>query len=317
MTMEDRQKEKAVMQPADELEHLALATRISGVEVEIVLPASKKISRERMHLHYLDWGTAGRRPIVFLHGAALNAHTWDVVCLILRRRYHCYALDQRGHGESAWAEDADYSGDAHRGDIEALVDHLGLDDDQFVLVGHSMGGFNAFNYAFHHSHRLAALVLVDAGPTMLTKGARRIVDFVTQTAESDSLEQIIEKAIAFNPRRDPRLLRRSILNNFRQDPTGKWVRKTDLRMWQGNGNREWEREKLIERFRQASQVICPTLIVQGGLSDVFTAEDAQQLAAGFPRGHYAQVGEAGHTVQGDNPRVLAEVLSQFLGDVLE
>jgi len=314
---EDRQEEETYFDPTDELEHLALAAKISGVEVEIVLPASKEISGERMRLHYLDWGTAGRRPIVFLHGAALNAHTWDVVCLILRRQYHCYALDQRGHGESAWAEDADYSGDAHRGDIEAFVDHLGLDDDQFVLVGHSMGGFNAFNYAFHHSHRLAALVLVDAGPAMLTKGARRIVDFVTQTAESDSLEQIIEKAIAFNPRRDPRLLRRSILNNFRQDPTGKWVRKTDLRMWQGNGNREWERERLIERFRQASRVSCPTLIVQGGLSDVFTAGDAQQLAAGFPRGHYAQVGEAGHTVQGDNPRVLAEVLSKFLGEVLK
>jgi len=270
-----------------------------------------------MRLHYLDWGTAGRRPIVFLHGAALNAHTWDVVCLILRGQYHCYALDQRGHGESAWAEDADYSGDAHRGDIEAFVDHLGLGGDQFVLVGHSMGGFNAFNYAFHHSHRLAALVLVDAGPTMLTTGARRIVDFVTQTAESDSLEQIIEKAIAFNPRREPRLLRRSILHNFRRGPTGKWVRKTDLRMLPGNGNREQERERLIERFRQASRVICPTLIVQGGLSDVFTAEDAQKLAAGFPHGHYAQVGEAGHTVQGDNPRVLAEVLSQFLGEALE
>jgi esterase len=315
--MEGRQKEKAVMQPVDELEHLALAARISGVEVEIVIPASKEISRGRMRLHYLDWGTSGRWPIVFLHGAALNAHTWDVVCLILRRQHHCYALDQRGHGESAWAEDADYSGDAHRGDIEAFVDHLGLDNDQFVLVGHSMGGFNAFNYAFHHSHRLAALVLVDAGPTMLTKGARRIVDFVTQTAESDSLEQIIEKAIAFNPRRDPRLLRRSILHNFRQSTTGKWVRKTDLRMWQGNGNREQERERLKERFRQAWRVSCPTLIVQGGLSDVFTAEDAQKLAAGFPYGHYAQVGEAGHTVQGDNPRALAQLLSQFLGEALK
>jgi pimeloyl-ACP methyl ester carboxylesterase len=316
MTMEDREEEKTYVHPADDLEHLALAARISGVEVEIVLPESKEISKERMRLHYLDWGTAGRRPIVFLHGAALNAHTWDVVCLMLRRQYHCYALDQRGHGESAWAEDADYSGDAHRGDIEAFIDHLRL--DQFVLVGHSMGGFNAFNYAFHHSRRLAALVLVDAGPTMLTKGARRIVDFVIQTAESDSLEQIIEKAIAFNPRRDPRLLRRSILNNFRQGPAGKWVRKTDPRIWQGNGNREQERERLIERFRQASRVIsCPTLIVQGGLSDVFTAEEAQELAAGFPHGRYAQVGEAGHTVQGDNPRVLAQALSQFLGEALK
>jgi pimeloyl-ACP methyl ester carboxylesterase len=305
---------KPLMDPAKELEHLRLAAKISGIEAEIVLPQSCELSAPKMRLHYLDWGTAGRRPIVFLHGAALNAHTWDVVCLSLRQHYHCHALDQRGHGESAWAEDADYSGDAHRGDIEAFVQHLGL--EQFVLVGHSMGGFNAYNYAFHHSHRLAALVLVDAGPTMLSKGAKRIVDFVTQTAELDSLDHVIQKAIEFNPRRDPRLLRHSVLHNFRQNANGKWTRKTDLRMWYGNLNRAGERERLKERFRQAHRISCPTLIVQGGLSDVFTSEDAQQLAHQFSNGHYAQVGEAGHTVQGDNPRVLAEVLSNFLKTVL-
>lgn len=303
------------MDPAEELEHLALAAKISGIEIDVVLPQRREIVLPKMRLNYLDWGIAGRRPIVFLHGAALNAHTWDVVCLALRQQYHCYAMDQRGHGESAWAEDADYSGEAHRGDIEAFVDHLTL--DQFVLVGHSMGGFNSFNYAFHHSHRLAALVLVDAGPSMLVKGARRIVDFVSQTAELDSLEEVIQKAIEFNPRRDPRLLRRSLLHNFRQNANGKWTRKTDLRMWHGNLNREHERERLKERFLQAAtRISCPTLIVQGSLSDVFTTEDAQKLATQFSQGHFAQVGEAGHTVQGDNPRVFANVLSQFLDKVL-
>jgi pimeloyl-ACP methyl ester carboxylesterase len=309
--MEDQQEQRIVISPADEMEHLALAARISGIDVEIVLPESKKMTREGMRLHYLDWGTAGRQPIVFLHGAALNAHTWDVVCLMLRGQHHCYALDQRGHGESAWAEDADYSGDAHRGDIEAFVDHLGL--DKFVLVGHSMGGFNAFNYAAHHSHRLSGLVLVDAGPSMLTKGAGRIVDFVSETAESDSLDEIMEKAMAFNPRRDPRLLRHSLLHNFRRTSEGKWVRKTDLRVWHGNRNSAQDRARLAERFGQAlSRVSCPTLIVQGGLSDLFTTEDAQRFAAGFPRGRYAQVADAGHTVQGDNPRVLGRALSEFL-----
>jgi pimeloyl-ACP methyl ester carboxylesterase len=312
--LKENQTQTPFMEPAAELEHLALAARISGIEAEIVLPQKREIATRGMRLHYLDWGNAGRRPIVFLHGAALNAHTWDVVCLALRQQYHCFALDQRGHGESAWAEDGDYSGDAHRGDIEALVDHLGI--DQFVLVGHSMGGFNAFNYAFHHSHRLAALALVDAGPTMLTRGARRIFDFVKETAEMDSLEHVIQKAIEFNPRRDPRLLRHSLLHNFRQNPNGKWTRKTDLQMFRGNKNREQDRDRLLERFRQAALISCPTLVVQGSLSEVFTSEDAQKLAEEFPNGHYGQVGDAGHTVQGDNPRVFAEVLSQFLDRVL-
>ena len=157
---------------------------------------------------------------------------------------------------------------------------------------------------------------VDAGPSLLVRGAKRIFDFVNQTAEMDSLDQVIQKAIEFNPRRDPRLLRHSLLYNFRQNPNGKWTRKTDLQMWKGNKNREEERDRLIERFRQAARICCPTLIVQGGLSDVFTSEDAQKLANEFSHGHYAQVGEAGHTVQGDNPRELVQMLSQFLDKVL-
>jgi esterase len=61
-------------------------------------------------LHYLEWGNVAKPPILFLHGGGLNAYTWDMVCLTVRERYHCIALDQRGHGESEWAPDVDYRG---------------------------------------------------------------------------------------------------------------------------------------------------------------------------------------------------------------
>jgi len=50
-----------------------------------------------MRLHYLDWGNNHLPPMLFLHGGALTAHTWDLVCLALREEYHCLALDQRGN----------------------------------------------------------------------------------------------------------------------------------------------------------------------------------------------------------------------------
>src|SRR5262245_38644566 len=52
-------------------------------------------------LHALDWPDAGE-PILFLHGGALTAHTWDLVCLDLSDSFHCVSLDLRGHGESGW-----------------------------------------------------------------------------------------------------------------------------------------------------------------------------------------------------------------------
>ena len=84
---------------------------------EVVLPQSHHIVIHRMRFHYLDWGTAGHPPILFLHGGGLNAHTWDVVCLMLRPDYHCFALDQRGHGDSEWEPTSDYSHESQVGDV--------------------------------------------------------------------------------------------------------------------------------------------------------------------------------------------------------
>src|SRR5262245_36159761 len=120
----------------EELAHLRLAAELSGLDVEsVALPASHHVVLGGMRLHYLDWGSHGRPPILFLHGGALNAHTWDVVCLGLRQRYRCLALDQRGHGDSEWSPVMDYGPEAHVRDIAGLVAHLEL--GRFLLVGQS------------------------------------------------------------------------------------------------------------------------------------------------------------------------------------
>src|SRR5439155_380644 len=90
------------------------------------LPQDHEVTVGGMRLHYLDWGGKDSPPMVFLHGGALTAHTWDLVCLALRGDYHCIALDQRGHGDSGWAEDADYSIGAQLADTKGFVDKIGL-----------------------------------------------------------------------------------------------------------------------------------------------------------------------------------------------
>src|SRR5258705_5693902 len=66
--------------------HLEMTAATAGVPLpEIVLPDGHHLLLGRMRFHYLDWGTAGLPPVVFLHGGGLNAHTWDLVCAALRR----------------------------------------------------------------------------------------------------------------------------------------------------------------------------------------------------------------------------------------
>ena len=276
----------------------------------VVLPSEHDVNVGQLRFRYLDWGTKGLRPILFLHGGALTAHTWDLCCLALRDEFHCIALDQRGHGDTDWAPDADYSIGAQREDIRGFADRLGL--DRFVLVGQSMGAINGLAFAVTHPERLSALVMIDAGPEVRRRGSSRIREFVNGGAKPETLEEIIERALAFNPRRDPQILRRSLMHNLRRQPDGSWSWKYDRSRFQrlDHDTHLAERRRLADNL---AKVTCPALVVRGAESDVFHQDDAERLAKNFPDGRQITIAQAGHTVQGDNPKDLVAALREFLG----
>ena len=292
-------------------DHLSTTAARAGFSFdEVVLPEERRVTVNGLGFRYLDWGSKGQRPILFLHGGALTAHTWDLCCLALRDEYHCMALDQRGHGDTDWAPDLDYSIAAQREDVKGFAEAVGL--GQFVLVGMSMGAINGLAYAIEYPVTLSALVLIDAGPNVRRPASRRIRDFVNGGAEPETLEAIIERAMSFNPRRDPLILRRSLMHNLRQQTDGTWTWKYDRRRFQqmGGDHHAAERRGLADGL---ARVTCPTLVVRGGESDVFHDEDAERLAAGLSDGRWITIPKAGHTVQGDNPKDLAAALREFLG----
>ena len=293
--------------------HLKLSAATAGITLpEIVLPDERHLLLRRMRFHYLDWGTSGLPPMVFLHGGGLNAHTWDLVCLSLRGQRHCVALDQRGHGESEWSPQMDYATESHVGDLGAFIDALGL--DRFVLVGMSLGGVNALAWAGQHSRRLAGLVLVDVGPEVRSDGVRKIAAFTSEATPLDSVEQFIERALAFNPRRNRELLRRSLLHNLRRMPDGRFMWKYDQRH-RGKVDPAAQARRRELLWSAVERVECPTLVVRGAQSDVFHDEDADRLASRLAKGRWVKVEGAGHTVQGDNPAGLLVELRGFLDEV--
>ncbi len=299
---------------ADEFRvHLELSAATARITLpEIVLPDEHHVLLHRMRFHYLDWGTTGLPPVVFLHGGGLNAHTWDLVCAALRRERHCVALDQRGHGESEWSPQMDYSTESHAGDLEAFVDMLRL--DRFVLVGMSLGGANALAWAGQHSRRLAGLVLVDVGPDMRADGIRKIAAFTSEATPLQSVDDFVERALAFNPRRNRELLRRSLLHNLMRMPDGRFMWKYDQRH-RGKVDPDAVARRRELLWSAVDGVECPTLVVRGAQSDVFHDEDAERLAARFRQGRWVRIEGAGHTVQGDNPADLLVSLRTFLDEV--
>jgi pimeloyl-ACP methyl ester carboxylesterase len=294
--------------------HLELSAATAGVRLaDLTLPGQHHVLLGRMRFAYLDWGTAGLPPVVFLHGGGLNAHTWDLVCAALRGERHCLALDQRGHGDSEWSPEMDYTTESQVGDLEAFMQALGI--ERGVLVGMSLGGVNALAWAGRHGRRLAGLVLVDIGPEVRTDGVRKIAAFTSEATPLDSVDQFVDRALAFNPRRNPELLRRSLLHNLRRMPDGRWMWKYDQR----HRGRVPDPEAYARRrellWSAVDAIECPTLIVRGAQSDVFHDEDAERLAGRLRRGRWVRVERAGHTVQGDNPAGLLVALREFLGQL--
>jgi len=313
-TMLDRTTEAAVTgktEFADDIESLKYAVKRQNLEVdEVLLAADVHVVLNGLRLHYLDWGNQGKRPILFLHGGGLNAHTYDLVCLALRGDYHCLALDQRGHGDSEWSPVMDYDMRTHAADIEALVGYLGL--ERFILVGQSMGGVNAIQYAGQYPDRPAAMVAIDIGPETMITGGQRIRDFMNEPTERESLDDFVSHALAFNPRRDPRLLRRSLQHNLRRTPEGKFVWKWDPRPRRAGFNASRWEDRRSRLWAQVDQIKCPTLVVRGAESDVLSEENATAFTNRLRDGHYAVVESAGHTIQGDNPSGLVREMRAFL-----
>jgi len=299
---------------ADEFRvHLELSAATAGVPLpDLTLPDQHHLLLGRMRFHYLDWGTTGLPPVLFLHGGGLNAHTWDLVCAALRRERHCLALDQRGHGESEWSPEMDYATESHAGDLEAFVHAMEL--QRFVLVGMSLGGVNALAWAGRHSRRLAGLVLIDVGPEIRFDGVRKIAAFTSDATPLDSVEQFVDRALAFNPRRNRELLRRSLLHNLRRMPDGRWMWKYDQRHRGKPADPDAYARRRELLWSAVDAVACPTLVVRGAQSDVFHDEDAERLAGRFQQGRWVRIEGAGHTVQGDNPAGLLVSLREFFAE---
>jgi pimeloyl-ACP methyl ester carboxylesterase len=119
-------------------------------------------TKEGRRIHYLDWGSAGKRPFIMLHGINRSAHTFDHIAPLLHRDFHVIAMDLRGFGDSDWSPKGEYLVEDFVRDLHDLVQQLNLRD--IVLTGNSMGGRVVQVYAGLHPDRTGKVIVEDVGP---------------------------------------------------------------------------------------------------------------------------------------------------------
>lgn len=256
-------------------------------------------------------------PVVLLHGGGQTRHSWGTTVMALADRgWRAYSVDLRGHGESEWVPDGDYTIEAFAGDVEAIASSLGA---RPALVGASLGGLASLAALGAGSgRRLAtALVLVDVAPRIEDSGRERIGRFMMEHLESGfgSLDEVADAIQRYNPHR-PRPKDLSGLRKNLRERDGRWFWHWDPRFVTGRwGSSDETRSTLIDTAdmeEAARRLDVPLLVVRGLVSDLLSEEGARQVLELVPDAELVSVAGAGHMVAGDRNDLFNDAVVDFL-----
>lgn len=250
-------------------------------------------------LSALRWG-AGEPCAVLVHGGGQNAHTWDTVALALG--VPLVAPDLPGHGHSDWRDDATYEIEEMADDLATAVSRLA--PSAGVVVGMSLGGLTSLALAARYPRLVRRLVLVDITPGVTAAKAKIVTDFINGPQTFPSFDDLLARTVAHHPTRSETSLRRGILHNARPLDDGSWQWRYDRRARQHDGA-----PRSPERLWDAVESLqCPVTLVRGSLSPVVDDADVAEMSRRNPSVRTVVVDGAGHSVQGDRPLELADII---------
>lgn len=219
------------------------------------------------------------------------------------------ALDQRGHGETAWGRADSYHPDQMADDLAGFVAALGL--RTFALIGLSMGGTVSIAYAGRRPRELARLVIVDIGPELVPEGRARILGNLHAPDVFGDRDEVIERLVAASPRADAAEVRHRARHNFMRLADGRWTWRWD-RALRDESAAERTMMEPAEAWRRLRSVNVPTLLVRGELSDILSADMAHEMISVIPECRFQEVAAAGHPVPSDQPDGFLAALRTFI-----
>lgn len=275
-------------------------------------PQDRYLDADGLRLHYLDWGNEAGPPMLLLHGFSGHAHTWDTFARAMADRFHIVALDQRGHGDSAWSKDGAYTVEDHARDAGALHDRL--TSRPIVLIGLSMGGRNAITYTALRPGRMEKLVIVDIGPDIDPRGAERVRRMAAEAPEEfasvDDAVSYLRRYATLTSTAAEAALRHRVEHGVKRLPGGGYTWKYDrfLRDQRRSGG-----APPVDLWPFVRRITAPTLILRGSESDVFAPETAKQMHEVIPDSRLVEIPGAGHSIPADAPEAFERAVREFLG----
>ena len=253
-------------------------------------------------------GPVGGRPVIFLHGGGQTRGSWKgAMAAVAARGFRAVCLDQRGHGESGWAEDGDYGLDRFVDDLEAVCSTFAAPP---VLVGASLGGLAAMLAIGDRGLNAAALILVDVTPRLEPEGVERIRAFMRSAPEGfASIEEAADAVAAYLPHRPRPKDSSGLARNLRWRANGRLHWHWDPRFMDGGRSAGMD----FGRLEAAGRALdLPTLLVRGGRSEIVSPEGARAFLELAPHAEFVDVADADHMVAGDANDAFNAAVIEFI-----
>lgn len=252
-----------------------------------------------MQLHFKEYGQG--RPLILLHGLFGSSDNWHSVAQCLAEQFHVFALDQRNHGLSPHTAEMTYALMAQ--DLNEFLVARGL--GRVFVVGHSLGGKTAMQFALQYPGKVEKLLVEDMAPRAYSPAHENIfaallgLDLAKFKARQE-IEAVLQPDI-------PSLvLRRFLLKNLGRHPDGTLFWKINLRSLSRNYPR------LGEPVLSSVPFAKPVLFIRGGKSNYLNAEDEPLIRQLFPLAEIKTIAEAGHWVHGEKPTEFLALALAFL-----
>lgn len=248
--------------------------------------------------------------VVLLHGGGQTRHAWGSTSrALIEAGWHVISLDLRGHGDSEWDPNGDYSLDLQVEDLRSVLKQL---PSRPALVGASLGGLVSLLTVGETSEPVASrLVLVDVTPMLDPEGEARVLGFMTAHPQGfASIEAAADAVAAYLPHRPRPSSTTGLQRNLRLRPDGRYYWHWDPRLF--DRLRASPQFQLARYEAAARNVRVPALLVRGQQSELVTAENVRHFLDLIPSARYVDVAGAGHMVAGDRNDAFSAAVLQFL-----
>jgi pimeloyl-ACP methyl ester carboxylesterase len=280
-------------------------------------PRHEYYESQRIRLHYAVWGKGDKPPMLLIHGGEDHCRNWDFLAARLLDRYDLYAPDLRGHGDSGWAIGGMYSLPEFVYDITVLAGAL---PKPFPVIGHSLGGAIALQYAGTFPDAVSKLVAIEGwGPPVIdTQPAhQRMQHWVDHMHEMErrrprryaSRQDATKRMHEANPHLTSEVASHLTLYGTRmnEDNTYSWKFDNYVRI------RSPYQFNLDDAKDIWSRIKTPTLLIRGAESWAADPEKEGRTRVIEDR-RTVTIEKAGHWVHHDQLDQVTDVINDFLGD---